>query len=84
MLLASTFAGIGFGNAGVHLSHGLSYPFSSQNKNGPKYRQKGYEVETPLIPHGISVALSGPAVFQFTAPSSPDRAFPPVLLSPSL
>ncbi|KAG6861613.1 hypothetical protein C0995_014520 [Termitomyces sp. Mi166 len=81
MLLASSFAGIGFGNAGVHLCHGMSYPISGLNKKGPKYKHPGYVTDLPIIPHGIRYGfhfahLIGAdilQVFQFTAPSSPDR-----------
>ncbi|KAE9410509.1 alcohol dehydrogenase [Gymnopus androsaceus JB14] len=51
----------------------VSLKISGLNKKGPKYKHAGYEVDHPIIPHGVSVALTGPAVFQFTAPSSPDR-----------
>lgn len=48
----------------------MSYPISGQN---PGYKHAGYEVSHPIIPHGVSVAVSAPAVFRFTGPSNPER-----------
>jgi len=70
MMLAASYAGMGFGNAGVHLPHGMSYPVSSMVRT---YVPPGYPESRPLVPHGTSVILNAPAVFRFTADAAPQR-----------
>ena len=70
MSLAATLAGIGFGNAGVHLPHAMSYPVAGLVR---QYVPEGYPSDHPMVPHGMAVILNAPAVFRFTAPAAPQR-----------
>jgi hydroxyacid-oxoacid transhydrogenase len=70
MMLAATFAGMGFGNSGVHIPHANAYPIAGMVKN---YTPKGYPEHEPMVPHGQSVSLTAPEAFRFSFASAPER-----------
>lgn len=70
MLAGSTFAGVGFGNAGVHIPHALGYPIAGMVT---KYYPPDYDAHEPMVPHGISVSVTAPEAFRFTACADPER-----------
>jgi alcohol dehydrogenase class IV len=69
MMWAATLAGIAFGNAGVHVPHAMAYAIAGRVRD---YRPSGYP-DAPLVPHGMAVAISAPAVFRLTGATSPER-----------
>jgi len=70
MALAATFAGLGFGNAGVHIPHANAYPIAGQVRD---FHPAGYPAEESLVPHGMAVSLTAPEAFRFTFEAAPDR-----------
>jgi hydroxyacid-oxoacid transhydrogenase len=69
MMLASTYAGAGFGNAGTHLPHANAYPIAGAVKD---YQADGYP-RMPMVPHGQAVSSTAAAVFRWTYPGDPRR-----------
>jgi alcohol dehydrogenase class IV len=71
MMWAATLAGTAFGNSGVHVPHAMAYAVAGQVKT---FRATGYP-DAALVPHGMAVAVTAPAVFRATAPTAPARHF---------
>ena len=70
MMMAATFAGMGFGNSGVHIPHANAYPIAGMVKD---FHPAGYPQDEPMVPHGMSVSLTAPEAFRFGFPSAPER-----------
>lgn len=70
LAMAATFAGMGFGNAGLHIPHANAYPIAGRVRD---YRPEGYPQDEPIVPHGMAVVLTAPEAFRFTFEASPER-----------
>jgi alcohol dehydrogenase class IV len=68
----ASLAGMAFGNSGTHLGHALSYGVTHLMQD---VTTEGYQVKAPFVPHGISVAVSAPSIFRYTAAGAPERHF---------
>lgn len=74
MALAATFAGMGFGNAGVHVPHANAYPVAGRVHDiGSDFRPAGYDASEAMVPHGMAVASTAPAAFEMTFGANPER-----------
>ncbi len=72
LMWGASLAGMAFGNTGTHLGHALSYGVTHLMRD---VTTDDYPVAAPFIPHGISVILSAPAIFRYTAEATPERHF---------
>ncbi|MEU6700424.1 hydroxyacid-oxoacid transhydrogenase [Pseudonocardia sp. NPDC046786] len=70
MMMAATFAGMGFGNSGVHIPHANAYPIAGMVRD---FRPSGFPQDEPMVPHGMSVSLTAPEAFRFSFSSAPQR-----------
>ncbi|MDH3635541.1 MAG: iron-containing alcohol dehydrogenase [Gammaproteobacteria bacterium] len=72
LMWGASLAGMAFGNTGTHLGHALSYGVTHLMHD---VTTDGYPVKSPFVPHGISVVVSAPAIFRYTAEAAPERHF---------
>jgi len=70
LALAANYAGVGFGNAGVHIPHALAYPIAGLVRD---YVPQGYRTRHAMVPHGMAVILTAPSAFRFTYTSASER-----------
>ena len=70
LMWGATLAGIAFGNCGTHLPHAMSYGITHLMHD---ITTEGYPIESPFVPHGISVVVNAPAIFQYTAAATSER-----------
>lgn len=70
LMWGATLAGMAFGNSGTHLPHALSYGVTHLMSD---ITTDDYAIQTPFVPHGISVIVTAPATFRYTAEAAPQR-----------
>jgi len=70
LMWGATLAGIAFGNSGTHLPHAMSYGVTHLMHD---IVTDGYPIKSPFIPHGISVIVTAPSIFEYTAEATPER-----------
>ena len=70
LMWGATLAGMAFGNSGTHLPHAMSYGVTHLMEN---ITTDGYPVTSPFVPHGISVVVGAPAIFDYLAEGAPRR-----------
>ena len=70
MMQCATYAGIGFGNAGVHVPHACSYPIAGLRHD---WSPPGFPGKARGVPHGIAVIVTAAAGLRLTEPALPER-----------
>ncbi len=70
LMWGASLAGMAFGNSGTHLPHAMSYGVTHLMRD---ITTSDYRVQSPFIPHGISVIVSAPSIFRYAAEGAPER-----------